>query len=186
MVTPSLFETQNKKMKNDYDKLKGGDLRSIGRVDEVVRKIKNQQDFDVLFQGLFHTDRTVVMRTVDAIEKITLRYPAYLASHKKDLIQAAMKECPIEHKWHLALLVSRIPLTALELKKIWQRLTDWVQDKRESKIVRVNSLQSLFDLSGKNSILKKDFDRILTGIMEENIPSLKARIKRFNLKKAEE
>ena len=42
-------------MKNYYDKLKGGDLRSIGRVDEVVREIKDQQDFDILFQGLFHT-----------------------------------------------------------------------------------------------------------------------------------
>ncbi len=173
-------------MKNYYDKLKGGDLRSIGRVDEVVSEIKDQQDFDILFQGLFHTDRTVVMRTADAIEKITLRNPSYLASHKKDLIQACLKDSPIELKWHLALLVSRVQLTPLELKKVWQRLTDWAQDKNESKIVRVNSLQGLFDLSGKNSILKMDFDRMISGLKEENIPSLKARIKRFNLKKAEE
>jgi len=68
-------------MKSYYDKLKGGDLRSIGQTNEVVNEVKNQLDFDILFEGLYHQDRKIRMRTADAIEKITVLTPTFLASH---------------------------------------------------------------------------------------------------------
>jgi CRISPR/Cas system-associated protein Csm6 len=52
--------------------LKGGDLRSIGKVETIVKTIKTQYDFDNLFKGLFNNDRLVIMRTADAIEKNNL------------------------------------------------------------------------------------------------------------------
>lgn len=52
--------------------LKGGDLRSIGKTNEVVGMVNNQKSFDELYQLLFHPDRKIVMRAADAIEKITL------------------------------------------------------------------------------------------------------------------
>jgi len=69
-------------MQNFDDILKGGDLRSIGQSNNVVSLIHNQESFDKLFQQLFHNDRKVVMRTADAIEKMTLNNRDYLKRHK--------------------------------------------------------------------------------------------------------
>ena len=67
---------------NYDDLLKGGDLRSIGQSNKVISSINNQQNFDELFEYLFHNDRKVVMRTADAIEKITGNNPDYLENTK--------------------------------------------------------------------------------------------------------
>lgn len=67
--------------------LSGGDLRSIGKSNSIVPKVKNQNDFDELFKCLFHKDRIVVMRAADAIEKITVSNPLYLIKHKKKIIE---------------------------------------------------------------------------------------------------
>lgn len=50
--------------------LEGGDLRSIGKANEIVDMIHNQADFDELFENLMATDRKIVMRAADAMEKI--------------------------------------------------------------------------------------------------------------------
>ena len=52
---------------NSFEKhLKGCDLRSIGKSNKIVKLIDTQNQFDELFQNLFHPDRKVVMRA-DAI-----------------------------------------------------------------------------------------------------------------------
>lgn len=162
--------------------LKGGDLRSIGESNKVVSLIDSQESFDVLFRLLFHSDRKVVMRAADAIEKITISNREYLKVHKGAILELSDKAEDKELKWHLALLVPRLLLSQQELGKIWQTLSNWVTNKNESKIVRVNSLQELFDLLSLNKELEHDFSLILSQIEKENIPSLNARIKK--LKKA--
>ena len=83
------------------NKLKGGDLRSIGEANAIVSEITNQQAFDELFKGLSDTDRLVVMRSADAIEKITIAHPEYLKSHKKELIELLQSAKHIELKLSL-------------------------------------------------------------------------------------
>ncbi|MBV6439950.1 MAG: hypothetical protein EPGJADBJ_01608 [Saprospiraceae bacterium] len=63
--------------------LSGGDLRSIGNSDLVVANVRNPHDFDELFEYLFQPDRLIVMRTADAIEKITVHRPEYLKKHRQ-------------------------------------------------------------------------------------------------------
>lgn len=71
-----------------FDKiLAGGDLRSIDKSNAVLLKIKNQDDFDAIFECLSHTNRLVVMRAADVIEKITINNPNYLTKHKKKIIK---------------------------------------------------------------------------------------------------
>lgn len=159
--------------------LAGGDLRSTGKSNKVVLAIHNQQSFDDLFQFLFHSDRKVVMRTADAIEKITLKNPGYLKPHKTDIIRLCDSAKNIELKWHLALLVSRLVLTKREAGIVSQKLTHWATDKKESKIVRVNSLQGLYNLLANNQELTRGFNHTITGIEIENIPSINARIRKL-------
>ena len=61
------------------DKLRvGGDLRSIGQVNDIIENIDNQAKFDELFKCLFHKERIIIMRAADAIEKITIKNPLFL------------------------------------------------------------------------------------------------------------
>ncbi len=159
--------------------LKGGDLRSIGKANEIVTMVNTQNDFDELFIGLNHSDRKVVMRTADAIEKITLDKLDYLQKHKTELLNLCQIAKDIELKWHLVLLVSRLSLTKKELGNTWDLLTKWATNKKESKIVRVNSIQGLFNLLQQNHELSQDFNLTLSEIEKEKIPSLNARIKKL-------
>ena len=166
-------------MSKTADILKGGDLRSIGRSNKIASSIDNQESFDELFQQLFHPDRKVVMRSADAVEKITLKNPAFLKQHKASIIKLVETARHIELKWHLALIASRLELARREFRKVWQILTDWANNKKESKIVRVNSMQGLFNLLQTNQELKQDFNLTLNRIEKENIPSINARIKKI-------
>jgi len=162
--------------------LDSGDLRSINGVDEVLKLIHNQNDFDILFACLKSQNRLVVERTADAIEKLSRHDPKYLQKHK----QSILKYCSIvqnkELKWHLAQLLPRLELDQLELRNMSQLLEDWARDKKESRICRVNALQSLFDLSLINRRSNEHINTLLDVLEIEDIPSLNARIRQLRTK----
>jgi len=159
--------------------LQGGDLRSIGESNRIGSLIKNQEDFDELFELLFHTDRKVAMRAADSVEKITSKYPNYLVHHKKEILKFFDNANNIEMKWHLALIVSRLRLNDNEVGFVWQVLTRWANNPRESKIVRVNSIQGLFNLLQQHGELEKDFQLTLDQVQREKIPSINARLRKL-------
>lgn len=169
-------------IKNDINKLLiGGDLRSIGQSSKIVTLINNQEDFDSLFNFINNSDRLIVMRAVDCIEKITKREVKYLDKHKNEIIQLCEKAVDKELKWHLAQLISRLNLTNEELNKLYLILKKWVLDQNESKIVRANALESLYEIIKMNETMKEDFTKVINIIKKENIPSLNARIKKIKL-----
>ena len=168
-------------MKKIADILKGGDLRSIGQSNKIVSSFDDQESFDELFQQLFHSDRKVVMRSAEAIEKITRKNPGLLKLHKASILKLIETAKHIELKWHLALIASRLEMTNKEFGTVWQILTDWANNKKESKIVRVNSMQGLFNLLQTKQECKQDFNLTISQIEKENIPSINARIR--NIKK---
>jgi hypothetical protein len=157
--------------------LTGGDLRSIGKSNSVILKVQSQEDFDELFQCLFSKNRLVVMRAADAIEKITINNRQYLAKHKNKIIQLCNVATDKELLWHLALIIPRLNLNKKEFRNIWNTLTNWAKDKTNSRIVRVNSLQGLFELVKQKSEIKNDFNLTLLELENENIPSISARIR---------
>jgi hypothetical protein len=161
------------------EQLQGGDLRSVGGANEVSKKIKSQDDFDQLFETLFSTDRKVVMRAADAIEKVTAKTPEFLKSHKKNILKLSQSAEHIELKWHLAQLLPRLRLTESEFSYVWKILRSWVMNEKESRIVRVNSLQSLYDLTQKDQTLRREFEKVMATVEREDIPSLNARIRKI-------
>lgn len=175
MFTLNLYH----QMKHLLELLSGGDLRSIARSNKVVGLVQDQEDFDKLFRYLYHEDRRVVMRAADAVEKITVSNKGYLDGHKKEIIELCRKATGKELKWHLALMVSRLQLTKSELGMVWELLTSWAVDKKESRIVRVNAVQGLFNLLLQHQELERDFELLLSGLEGERIPSLNARIRKL-------
>jgi hypothetical protein len=163
--------------------LKEGDLRSIGKSNLVVSLVDSQEKFDALFVLLFHPERKIRMRAGDAIEKITRSHPVFLKPHKKEILQLIGKATDKELKWHLALMVTCLHLSKTEIIKVWQILSRWLSGKNESKIVRVNALQSLFNLVEQIPEYRNDFRTIVSQVQKENIPSINARIKKLKKNK---
>lgn len=165
--------------KNLAHMLLGRDLRRIKGSNEVARVVQDQQRFDELFALLLHHERPLVMRSADAIEKITRHHPQFLFPHHAQIISLMHGSVNIELKWHIAQLLPRLRLTRTELKEVWGTLTYWTRNPNESKIVRVNALQGLFELAQKHSALKKDFIATMNSLDHELIPSLTARVKKL-------
>ena len=166
-----------------FDKiLSGGDLRSIGNSNSVIVKILTQNDFDELFKCLFHQDRLVVMRAADIIEKVTINNQHFLATHQKEIIDLLKHAKNKELKWHLALLVPRLFMDKAAFDSTWNILTQWAKDTTNSRIVRVNAIQGLFEMMKQEPRLEKDFKITLDEMQNENIPSLNARIRKLLLR----
>lgn len=160
--------------------LAGGDLRSIGNANEIATQTTSQPLFDDLFDLVFHKDRLIAMRAADAIEKITVTSPQYLKRHKNALLGLLLHGHNIEVKWHVALLVSRIKWTKTELKQAWDKLKEWALTTGESRIVRVNAIQALYNLLPQcNSLAPAELLQLVETVSRENIPSVKARLKRL-------
>ncbi|KPU44246.1 hypothetical protein OXPF_24140 [Oxobacter pfennigii] len=167
------------------EKLKGGDLRSIGRADEVVSDIlENDGLFERVFEGMQSEDAIVRMRACDAIEKVSRIKPYLLDKHKDKLINEVAAIEQQEVRWHLAQIFSRLDLEESEVKKIVELLKDWI-NMSKSNIVKVNSIQCLFDLTLHHTHLKPLLIEILNKSMEKGSPSVKSRVKKLYLSLAD-
>lgn len=159
----------------------GKDLRSIGNVNEIVTSVQTQQQFDVLFKNLLSHERIIEMRSADAVEKLTKKHPEWLQKHKPLLLELLHNSTNKELNWHLAQLVSRLSLTDIELYVVWDKLAYWMLNRNESRIVRVNSLQALYDLSIENSSLLQALRSLVQQVHHEAIPSINARLRKLKL-----
>src|SRR5688500_16910487 len=148
------------------------DRRSIGNVNKMVQSVQTQQEFDNLFTNILSHERIIAMRSADAVEKLTRKDHVWLESHKPVLLELLHSAIDKELQWHVAQLITRVDLTDKELYVVWDKLAYWMLNKNESKIVRVNSLQALYDLSRDNPTLGQALIRLINSIRHENIPSL--------------
>lgn len=131
-------------------KLTGGDRRSIGCSDEVVAEVLAEPSlFGPLFEGFYHPDPLIRMRSADAVEKITRQQPAYLQPYKTELIQQISQIEQQEVCWHVAQLFSRLELTPAERHAVWQVLSTYLT--HSSKIVKTFAMQALADLAAQDA-----------------------------------
>lgn len=157
----------------------GSNLRTLGKSDPLVKSINDQQSFNELFKSVLNSDRVVAVRSIDAIEKASRLHPEFLQEHKSELLPLLNQFNHKEFKWHLPQLISRLSLSTEELGPVWETLTRWTLDSGESRIVRVNSIQGLFDLLKLFPDLKEDFNLTVSELQQTEIPSIKARLKQF-------
>ena len=159
--------------------LLGKDRRSISRTNQIIELVQDQETFDQLFNLVLSHDRLLVMRAADAVEKITLKHPQYLAAHKVQLFRLLKGALDKELKRHLALMITRVPMDAAEIEDVWTDLSYWALNPNESKIVRVNALQGLFELSRTDADRRAALLKIMEQLQHSNIPSLQARIRKL-------
>jgi hypothetical protein len=156
------------------EKLKGGDRRSIGRANEVVRQVlRSPALLGELFRGMRSGDPLVRMRAADAAEKVTARRPDLLQRYKRSLLNTIANIDQQEVRWHVAQMIPRLNLTPTERVRAVGILFAYLSLK--SKIVRTFALQALVSLSYNDSDLRRRVIKILRDVIETGTPALKAR-----------
>ncbi len=97
--------------------LAGGDRRSIGNANRVVRQVlADPGKFGAVIAGLSSEDPLVAMRCADAAEKISALHPDWLRPYKRILLAHARQSAAKEMRWHLAQTLPRLALTAAETR----------------------------------------------------------------------
>jgi len=156
-------------------KLTGGDLRSIGKADEVVQYIlKNPSLFGEVFGGMLSDDPIIRMRSADAVEKVTLKHPEYLQSLKTRLINEVAEIKQQEVRWHVAQMFSRLEIDDKERDRIIEILLSYI-DTSESKIVKTFSMQTLADFAERDETIRPQIIKILKNLADRGSPAMKNR-----------
>lgn len=154
--------------------LSGGDLRSIGRSNEIVaRVIAKPSLFRQLIRGLASSDRIVRMRAADAIEKITVSRPELLRPHKRKLLELAARAEEKEFRWHMALLLPRLSLLPSERMAAVDILHEYLRDR--SSIIRTFAMQSLADFARDDKNLMSRVLPLIEELTENGTPAMRAR-----------
>jgi len=166
---------------------------SSGRVGEVVALIQaHPKKAAQLFECLWDEDLGVVLRAVDALEKVSReRSPvlyAVMNSWKAPLLGLLDEAETNKLRWHLALIVPRLTLTATECHRAAETLQTYLEDS--SSVVKTCALQGLAELTRQDSSLQPlvlDLLRILT---RNGTPAMRARgrmlLKRLEVEFAKE
>ncbi|HTX78364.1 MAG TPA: hypothetical protein VMC62_01780 [Longilinea sp.] len=160
------------------DKLTRGDLRSIGRSQEVVDDVLADPPlFDELVLGMLHAEPVVRMRAADAVEKVTRLHPEWLQAYKTLLIEKiALLEQP-EVRWHVCQLLPRLELTATECQMVMDILDGYLSDK--SSIVKTFTMQALADFAIKDVELRSAIIQKLETLTTNGTPAMKSRGKKL-------
>jgi hypothetical protein len=133
--------------------LSGGDLRSIGRVPEVIGIVgKYPERIAELVRELDDRDPVVRSRAADALEKLTAKRPELLLPFREVLLRAAGESRQQEVRWHLAQMLPRLALRPGEILSAFSLLQGYREDR--SVIVRVCAMQAMFELSLRKPSLR--------------------------------
>lgn len=161
-------------MKAILQQLRGGDRRSIGASARVVQQVLARPAlFRVVFGGMSDADPLVRMRCADAVEKITVQRPEYVARYKRRLIALAQSACQQEVRWHVAQLLSRVTLNKSDRRRVVGILSVYLTD--DSWIVKTFAMQSLADIAAKDAELRSAIVQRLEELTRTGSPAMKAR-----------
>ena len=154
--------------------LKDGDLRTVGKVSEVVSLIADQPEvFPELVQAMAHADPGIRMRASDAVEKISRTQPDYLQPHKTFLLKQVAESDQQEVRWHLAQIIPRLDLSPEDRIGAAEELFAFLDDP--SKIVQTNALQALVDLAWEDDDLFPRVRDAVESLAEEGSPAVSNR-----------
>jgi HEAT repeat protein len=158
--------------------LEGGDRRTIGRSDQVAAIVaKDPKLFPELIAGLWSADPLVRMRAADATEKITRKNPGLLTPYKKELLGLMTEATEQELRWHLAVMVPRLPLNVTERHLAISSLNGYLEDR--SSIVKTFALQGLADLAQGDPSIRPTVVERLREATRNGTPAMKARSRKL-------
>ena len=163
-----------KKTPHILAKLRGGDLRSIGRANEVALQVeKDPELFQFVFDGLFDADPVVRMRSADVIEKVTQSKPELLSDYTSKVLSILATAEQQEVCWHMAQIAPRLVCNPSEEKKIIASLKSYLLHR--SKIVQVSAMESLAAMAARDNSILNEVIELLAKHSEAGSPAVHAR-----------
>lgn len=158
--------------------LAGGDRRSIGQSDRVVRDVLARPSLlATVIAGLSHADVLVRMRCADAAEKVTRRHLEWLQPHKAALLALAATTAEQELRWHLAQMLPRLKLEPAETRLAIKRMFEYLND--DSKIVKTFAMQALADFAARDPVLREKVLPLLGTLARTGSPAMRSRGRRL-------
>lgn len=165
-------------MKSLLAQLTGGDRRSIGRSNLVVRQVLADPPlFGQIIEGLSSSNVLVRVRCADVAEKISRAHPQWLQPHKETLFKFAAQTVEKEVRWHIAQMLPRLGLNAEERRKVIRLLLTYLDDV--SRIVSTFALHALVDLATQDPELKDRLAPMLQETARAGRPAMRARARRL-------
>ena len=157
----------------------GGDLRSIGKANEVVQQVlENPQLFRDVFEGLTSDDPIVRMRSADVIEKIGKQHPEYLQPFKSQLINEISRIDQKEVQWHVAQMFSYLTIDQRERDSIITILLTYLS-QNTSVIVKTFSMQTLATFAERDPDIRPQIIELIECIMKTGSPAIISRGKQL-------
>jgi hypothetical protein len=164
--------------KNLASLLSGGDRRSLGRANSIVRGVlADTRQFPELLQCMWSHDAVVRMRAADAAEKVSAAKPDLLQPFKAELLGLAAESQQPEVQWHLALLIPRLGLTPRECRRAFAQLREYLEHR--SSIVKTLALQGLAELAREHEEFRLEVAELLAEASRNGTPAMKARARKL-------
>lgn len=151
-----------------------GDRRSVGRVPEVIELVREDSTrMHALVDCLRDKHSGVRMRAADALEKISRDQPKFLQIYKVTLLAVLADTIQKEVRWHLAVILPRLQLTAREGLRVSDVLRSYLEDR--SSIVKTFAMQGLADLTMQQPALCSLVLDLLRPLTRSGTPAMRAR-----------
>jgi hypothetical protein len=152
----------------------------IGRANEVVELVSGDPKlFPQLVAGLWSDDPLLRMRAADAAEKTTRGRGDLLQPYKRELLGLLSEARQQELRWHLAVMVPRLALTAKERVGVVAALNHYLEDR--SSIVKTFALQGLAELAQEEPGIRPRVVEILREASRQGTAAMKARSRKLLL-----
>ena len=113
------------------------------------------------------------MRAADALEKISREQSFLLRGYKTALLLLLGETIQKEVRWHLALILPRLPLTHSECLRIADVLQSYTLD--QSSIVKTFATQGLADLTDQCASLRASVIDAIQVLTKTGTPAMRAR-----------
>ena len=178
MKPPEIMRRPKSKISALLSELTGGDRRSIGRSNVVVRMLlRDPARFEEIIAGLSDDDPLVRMRCADVAEKVSLKHPEWLRPHKRKILRLAALAAEQEMRWHLAQMVPRLTLDRGERRRAEAIMLGYLDDR--SRIVKTFAMQALFDLAIDDKAQRQRFVPLFNELARSGSPAMRARARKL-------
>jgi hypothetical protein len=169
----------NPKHAHVLNKLQGGDLRSIGKAEEVVQEVlENPTLFTDVFEGMLSEDPVISMRSADVIEKVAKKHPEYLQPFKFKLIHEVSQIDQKEVRWHVAQMFSYLKINQSERDEIMKILLTFITTE-SSIIVKTFSMQTLAIFADREASIRPQIIELIEEMMKTGSPAIISRGKKL-------
>lgn len=152
--------------------------RKLGhdRNQRILESIEVQENFDELFRLIFHHERSVVQRAMRAVLMVVKEHPEFLHAHTDQILTLLKSPDHKEIKSLVVQLIPKVQLDPVNLESVWHILTYLALNQNEQKTIRVNALQSLFELTNTQETLVHEFQETLNALTDDHTPAIQAKV----------